>query len=201
MMKRIKKTIIHMLFLILLGLSSCGRDDGIVYFGTAAADDAYTQGAGEDVTELTEPETVSAQEEQICVHVCGQVCRPGVVMLPAGSRAWEAVEASGGLTEDAQEAAVNLAAALEDGQKLYIPALGESVTEETAETADNGRVNLNTADADRLQTLSGIGAGRAADILSYRETHGGFQSIEEIMQVPGIKESIYEKIKDKITVD
>lgn len=198
MMKKIKNTIILMLFLILPGLSSCGRDDGIVYFDTVAADDAYTQGAEENITE---PGSALADEEQICVHVCGQVCRPGVVMLPAGSRVWEAVEAAGGLTEYAQDAAVNLAAVLEDGQKLYIPALGESAAEETAKTVDDGRVNLNTADADRLQTLSGIGAGRAADILSYRETHGGFQNIEEIMQVPGIKESIYEKIKDKITVD
>ena len=134
------------------------------------------------------------------MHVCGRVCQPGVVMLPAGSRVWEAVEAAGGLLEDAQDEAVNLAAVLQDGQKLYVPAIGESVSETAAEI-DDGRVNLNTADADRLQTLSGIGASRAMDILSYREKHGGFQTIEEIMQVPGIKESIYEKIKDKITVD
>ena len=199
-MKKIKNTIIIMLFLVLPGLGGCGRDEGILYFDTAEAD-AYAQGAGEAAAEPTETEISSADEEQICVHVCGQVCQPGVVMLPAGSRVWEAVEAAGGLAEDAQDTAVNLAAVLQDGQKLYIPAIGESVEEEVSDTADDGRVNLNTADAGRLQTLSGIGASRAADILSYREAHGGFRTIEEIMQVPGIKESIYEKIKDKITVD
>ena len=121
-------------------------------------------------------------------------------MLPEGSRAWEAVEAAGGLADEAWEAAVNLAAVLQDGEKLYIPAMGESVAEEI-EQADSGLINLNTADSDRLQTLPGIGESRAADILSYREKSGGFRSVEEIMQVPGIKESIYEKIKDRITVD
>lgn len=187
-----------MLFLMLTGLSGCGSDDGIQYFDRAVADDADMQGAGEDVAEL---EMFPADEEQICVHVCGRVCRPGVVMLPVGSRVWEAVEAAGGLAEDAQDTAVNLAEVLQDGQKVYIPAIGESVAEDAAQATDSGRVNLNTADAVRLQTLSGIGASRAEDILSYRETHGGFQTIEEIMQVPGIKESIYEKIKDKITVE
>lgn len=196
-MKKNKNTIILVLFLILTGLSGCGGDDGIQYFD-AAADDVYARGAGE---ELSAPETLPADEEQICVHVCGRVCQPGVVMLPAGSRVWEAVEAAGGLAEDAQDTAVNLAAVLQDGQKLYIPAMGESVAEDIACAADSGKINLNTADADRLQTLPGIGASRAADILSYRETHGGFRTIEEIMQVPGIKESIYEKIKDKIIAD
>lgn len=198
-MKKIKNLIILMLFLILPVLSSCGRDDGILYFDTAVVDDAYVQKADTGMAEPVEPDIFSV-EEQICVHVCGRVCQSGVVMLPAGSRVWQAVEAAGGLLEDAQDEAVNLAAVLQDGQKLYIPAIGESVAETAAET-DDGRVNLNTADADRLQTLSGIGVSRALDILSYRETHGGFQTIEEIMQVPGIKESIYEKIKDKITVD
>ena len=135
------------------------------------------------------------------MHVCGQVCRPGVVALPAGSRVWEAVEAAGGLTNDAQDTAVNLAAVVQDGEKLYIPGIGESEADMSVEAADSGMINLNTADAGRLQTLPGIGESRAADILSYRERYGGFQTIEEIMQVPGIKESIYEKIKDKIMVD
>lgn len=186
-----KNTIILMLFLILTALGGCGGGGEIQYFDAAAADDA----------EMWEPEISLAEEEQICVHVCGRVCQPGVVMLPPGSRVWEAVEAAGGLAEDAQDTAVNLAAVLQDGQKLYIPAIGESAPEDAVQATDSGRVNLNTADADRLQTLPGIGASRAMDILSYRETHGGFRNTEEIMQIPGIKESIYEKIKDKITVD
>ena len=102
------------------------------------------------------------------------------------------------MSGEAHEAAVNLAAVLRDGEKLYIPALGE----ELADDAENrGLVNLNTADSAGLQTLPGIGESRAADILSYREKHGGFRAVEEIMQVPGIKESTYEKIRDQITVN
>lgn len=192
--------------MILLGMTGCGRDTEIQYFNRESAGDVYVQ----DEAIYTEPlsETDSAEEQEapetvselICVHVCGQVLQPGVVMLPVGSRAWEAVEAAGGLTAEAEEAAVNLAVVLQDGEKLYIPAIGECIIETDA-ADESGLVNLNTADAARLQSLPGIGESRAADILAYREKNGFFHSVEEIMQVPGIKESIYEKIRDKITVD
>lgn len=203
-MRKIKNTLILICFFTLSGMSGCGRNQEVLYFGDGSAEGIYAQDAEESTAGRAEPggegeEESLAEAGQIYVHVCGQVREPGVVALPTGSRAWEAVEAAGGLTEDAQDAAVNLAAVLRDGEKLYIPAIGESVA--AGEAADGGLVNLNTADAGRLQTLPGIGESRAADILSYRESHGGFQAIEEIMQVPGIKESIYEKIKDKIVVD
>lgn len=207
-----KKTgnLLVVLIWMLLFVSSCGREPEILFFeeaGEGAAgqntgqEEQGAEGSGAVLTGA--PGTVQEEEaavaEQICVYVCGQVCRPGVVMLPVGSRAWEAVEAAGGLTEEAQEEAVNLAALLQDGEKLYIPAMGESVPEEMI--SDSGLVNLNTADAERLQSLPGIGESRAADIITYRERNGGFGSVEEIMQVPGIKESTYEKIRDKISVD
>lgn len=212
MMKKIKFALILVCFWLSMVLSGCSRSKETLYFDLESADDMYAQDMGEYMDEPSkenlpkegqEPRSKAAQVEtdrQICVHVCGQVCRPGVVMLPEGSRAWEAVEAAGGLAEGASQAAVNLAAVLQDGEKLYIPALGEEVAKEADET-DSGLVNLNTADAGRLQTLPGIGESRAADILSYREKSGGFRSVEEIMLVPGIKESTYEKIRDMITVD
>lgn len=205
-MNKIKNTIILICFFALSGLSGCGRDEDILYFDGGSSAGIYTQDTGKYIDGQAEPAGEDAEISQdaaiqIYVHVCGQVCRPGVVALPAGSRVWEAVEAAGGLTEDAQDTAVNLAAVVQDGEKLYIPGIGESVADTSVETADSGMINLNTADAGRLQTLPGIGESRAADILSYRERYGGFQTIEEIMQVPGIKESIYEKIKDKIMVD
>ena len=210
-MRKIRCELILTVFLMSLVLSGCNRSGEILYFDRETADEGYAQDLDECTDGLSQKnlsggEQVPRQEAQveisgqIYVHVCGQVCQPGVVMLPEGSRAWEAVEAAGGLADEAWEAAVNLAAVLQDGEKLYIPAMGESVAEEI-EQADSGLINLNTADSDRLQTLPGIGESRAADILSYREKSGGFRSVEEIMQVPGIKESIYEKIKDKITVD
>ncbi len=214
-MRKIKYELLLVCFWVSLVLSGCSRSKEILYFDRESADELYAQNRGGYTDGLSKrdlpqegqesrsesEQAVPAENDRlICVHVCGQVCRPGVVMLPEGSRAWEAVEAAGGLAGEAWEAAVNLAAVLGDGEKLYIPAIGEAVVKEVCET-DGGLVNLNTADAGRLQTLPGIGESRAADILSYREKNGIFRSAEEIMQVPGIKESTYEKIRDLITVD
>lgn len=214
-MRKTKCELILVCFWMSLILSGCGRSKEILYFDRESPDEMYTQDMREytdassngDLSEKEQKSRWDSGQEsgaeaggQIYVHVCGQVCQPGVVMLPEGSRAWEAVEAAGGLADEAWEAAVNLASVLQDGEKLYIPALGEVVAQQAGE-AENGLINLNTADAAGLQSLPGIGESRAADILSYREKSGGFRSVEEIMQVPGIKESTFEKIRDKITVD
>lgn len=204
-MRKTKCELILVCFWMSLVLSGCGRSKELLYFDRESPDEIYSPDEnsdgdsskkGPDIVQDVPAETGG----RIYVHVCGQVCQPGVVTLPEGSRAWEAVEAAGGLASGAWEAAVNLAAVLRDGEKLYIPALGEAVAQE-ADEAESALVNLNTADAARLQTLPGIGESRAADILAYREERGGFKSVEDIMQVPGIKESTYEKIRDKITVD
>lgn len=202
-MRKIKCGLFLVCFLVTLVLNGCGRSGEILYFDRETAGDGYAREHVDGPSQgnlSSEGQVAADMDRQICVHVCGQVCQPGVVMLPEGSRAWEAVEAAGGFSGDAEESAVNLAAVLRDGERLYIPSVGENVPEIGSGT-DGGPVNLNTADAAGLQTLPGIGESRAADILSYREKNGGFRSVEEIMQVPGIKESIYEKIKDKITTD
>lgn len=144
----------------------------------------------------------SMQEKMIYVHVCGAVLTPGVVEVPEGSRAQTAVEAAGGFREDADRDYMNLAAPVSDGEQLCIPTLEEvRVQREQLKEEESGRVNLNTADISRLCTLPGIGESRAGDIVAYRQEHGGFGQIEEIMKVPGIKESTFEKIKDLITVN
>lgn len=206
-MRKIKCKLVSIILLLLFTLGGCGQEGEILYFdretvGDMDESDAMPESKGLQKTDISGEEQGSLimPQERICVHVCGEVEHPGVVMLPLGSRAWEAVEAAGGLTESAEDASVNLAAVLQDGEKLYIPAIGEAVPEPEA-SEDSKLVNLNTADADRLQSLPGIGESRAADILAYREKNGGFHSVEEIMQVPGIKESTYEKLKDKITID
>lgn len=146
-----------------------------------------------------------ASEEKaraIYVYVCGAVVNPGVVEVPEGSRAEDALLAAGGFREDAGREAVNLADWVTDGQMLYFPTAQEA-EERTAETGgngDGGLVNINTADAAQLCTLPGIGESRAADIIAYREKNGGFESCEDIMKVPGIKTGAYEKIRDKIRV-
>lgn len=151
------------------------------------------------------------QDEMIYVHVCGCVKSPGVYALPAGSRAQDAVDAAGGFTKKADSTAWNLASLLEDGMQVNIPAKNKEEAGKTgeeasssgdgAETAVGGRLlNINTASAQDFMTLPGIGESRAQDIVDYREENGLFGAIEDIKNVSGIGEGIYNKIKDLITV-
>ena len=137
------------------------------------------------------------------VHVCGQVAAPGVYELAEGSRIYEAIEAAGGVNSQAAPEGLNQAACVEDGQQIYVPSVQElqdnSFTAAgDSGAAEDGRVNINTAQAEELMTLSGIGEAKAAAIIQYREENGGFQSIEELMEISGIKEGVFEKIKEEI---
>ena len=169
-------------------------------------------------TEISmEPKTseipVSAEPETIFVDVCGAVMTPGVYEIDVDSRVFQAIEAAGGLLPEAASSAVNQAQPVSDGQQIYVPTQ-EEVEEGTlpvaiqpaesgtgTEASADGMVNINTADVSALKGLSGIGDAKAQAILAYREEHGSFSSIEEIMQVPGIKESTFSAIKDKIAVN
>lgn len=151
--------------------------------------------------------------ESIVVHICGAVVNPGVYELPKGSRIFQAVEAAGGFQEEAGQDFLNQAALLSDGVKLYVPTmeemedirgnLSESFWENTSEgisEENSGLVNINTADEEELCTLTGIGSGKARSIIDYRENNGNFQKIEDIMKVEGIKDGLFRKIRDSITV-
>ena len=169
--------------------------DGVVHDG-ASFDGAVSE------TEAMDPAFV--------VHVCGEVVNPGIYELPAGSRIYEAVKAAGGFTENAAEESVNLASPIEDGVQIRIYSKEEAETLAAGaapfdgfEASGEGKepvVNLNTATKEELMTLSGIGESRAEDIIRYREENGGFQNIEDIMKVSGIKDAAFQKIKDRITV-
>jgi competence protein ComEA len=143
----------------------------------------------------------------LMIHVDGSVQQPGVYPLSRGSRVQDALLAAGGMTGEANTAAVNLAAPLRDGEKLHIPAQGTpfaprapAYEEETAQPNLVGPVNLNSASLEALENLPGIGPTRASQIIAYREQNGGFQSIEEIMEVSGIGPASFERLKDWITV-
>ena len=159
------------------------------------------EGAGKEQTGRTD-------EGKIWVYVCGQVASPGVYELPEESRIYEAVESAGGILEQGAAESVNLAEKASDGQRIYIPSKEEAAAM-PAETPDEGssggmndeRINLNTADKEELMTLTGIGETRAEAILTYREENGSFHSPEDIMNVQGIKEGIYEKIKEQIKTE
>ena len=148
------------------------------------------------------PVTESSTEPiKIYVHICGEVNNPGVYELAEGSRIFEAVEAAGGFTEEAAQASLNLAQVISDEEQIVILTQDEAAEKARQEREQAaGIVNLNTASKEQLMTLTGIGESRAEDIIRYRKESGGFQNIEEIMSVPGIKESAYLKIKDSITV-
>lgn len=213
------------LCLSVLCMNGCSADpDVILQNGTseendrAEADaattdpDASSSEEGEDSGgEPADAEAYSGDSSAVCMYICGAVLNPGVYELSSSARIYELVELAGGLTEDADEQSVNLAQYAEDGGMIWIPTKEESAAGVTAPAAadsaasssaeaDSGKVNINTADASELTTLNGIGDSKAAAIIAYREAHGGFQSIEEIMQVDGIAEGTYEKIREYITV-
>jgi len=145
-------------------------------------------------------------EEPIKVYVTGQVKKQGVVTLSQGSRWEDAVNAAGGLTDQADSLRINLAKKLSDGEAVYIPKIGEEdipsiVSSNSDGTGGKQKINLNTADANALDQLPGIGPSRAQRIIEYREKNGPFKAIEDIKKVTGIGEKIFEEIKDDITVD
>lgn len=142
----------------------------------------------------------SEDEYQICVDVSGAVHAPGVYLLDNGARVYQAVEMAGGLREDADRDSINQAAFLKDGEKVRIYTVEESVELQKSQE-ESGMVNLNTASLQQLCTLAGIGESRAKDIIAYREEYGSFENVEEIMNVSGIKETTFQKIRDKIVVE
>jgi len=146
-------------------------------------------------TEETEP-------AMIYVHVCGSVANPGVYALEDDARGYMAVDAAGGFLPEAAQDSVNLARPLTDGQMLYIPTKEEADQAKDAARADVlGLVNINRADEKKLMGLPGIGETRAQQIVRYRQLHGEFKQPEELKKVEGISEGVYEKIKDKITIE
>ena len=137
----------------------------------------------------------------LVVDVSGAVPRPGVYELPVGSRVRDAVDAAGGFLAEADKTTMNLAAPIEDGQKLDIPFLaGAAQAGAQAQPTAVQLIDINQATLEELKTLPGIGPTLAQNIIDYRDTYGPFTQIEEIMNVDGIGPSTFENIKDLITV-
>lgn len=184
------------------------------------------ESAEEQAPEVEEqlPE-ISDTPQNIYVDICGAVTSPGVYELPYGSRVFQAIEQAGGYLPEAAASYLNRAKGLSDGQQIYVPTQEEvnsqvlAVTQDGTEASsgndtDNGsgqeasgedtgteqKIDLNTADVSQLTTLTGVGESKALAIIAYREENGPFTSAEDIMNVPGIKEGTYEKIKDKIAI-
>ena len=174
------------------------------------------------ISRLPSGETIALQPAPtlapIAVDVTGAVTRPGLYKFPEGSRVQDAIDAAGGLLADADIMAINLAARLEDGQRLDIPynsgadpaateapafsfsSPDDTSSDATQEPSSTELIDINTATLEQLDTLPGIGKTTAQKIIDYRATNGPFATIEDILQVSGIGPSTFDNIKDLITV-
>lgn len=189
------KTVLYIVIGILVGLLLAGG----IYASTR-------EPQGESVVLRPAP-----SPEPLRVHVAGAVVRPGVYDLEDGSRVTDAVEAAGGFVVEADKNALNLAAFLEDGERLDIPFVAGFVPDEEqgfvvvsegtpSPLAGDDLININTASIEELDQLPGIGETTAIRIIDYRTVNGPFATIEDIINVSGIGTSTYEEIKDLITV-
>lgn len=158
----------------------------------------------EQMTEDDENWMEEYQTYDVYVDIGGEVKNPMLLQLPPGSRIDDAIKAAGGLTDKADLSNVNRAQLLEDGQKILIPTLGDSASAEEAKKISDAqkdvKVNINTANDDELRTLDGVGPATAEKIINHREKNGKFKSIEDIMDVSGIGEKTFERLKDDICV-
>ncbi len=195
-----------------LTCGGCGREEADEGFTeTGYAREVSERAVEESGKDHTEDEVAAASS--VCVFVCGAVEREGVYRLPEGSRVIDAVRAAGGFTEDADRTYVNLAEFIYDTQRVEIPTLEQADAMRLQGASDpessgsaerrgaDGRVNINHAARQELMELPGIGESKAERIIAYRQAHGDFTSCEEVMNVNGIGEAMYENIKDHITVE
>ncbi|ACL70043.1 helix-hairpin-helix domain-containing protein [Halothermothrix orenii] len=204
-------------------------DDELTSEKQSLADGKDIKVSTEEDAEKENNETLEKEKKKIIVHVAGEVKNPGVYKLPEDARVIDAVNAAGGTTDEADRHAVNLAAPIYDGEKIVIPAKiksnkGEdpallnditgskpvSVSRSREEVNKNNellitdkypeKINLNRSSQEQLQKLPGIGPSKARSIVKYREENGFFTDKAQLLNVSGIGEKTYEKLKDKVSL-
>ena len=203
-----RKRIGCLLGLGLLCLCACSQNTDI--YLEEYGENTLTMEAAEAETGVSESgEDGSAEEDAICyVYICGAVMNPGVYALPEGSRIFEVIREAGGLTDEAEDTLVNQAELVTDGMMIRIYTKDEATALE-AEIGNvsvdgpqkDSRLDINTAGISELMTLPGIGSAKAEAIVSYREEYGDFSGIEDLMNIPGIKEGIFRQLKEHIKVN
>ena len=157
-----------------------------------------------ETTMLVEKTEVSTtQETVIFVDIKGAVKNPGVYQMKVGDRVKDALDAAGGLTEEADSQKVNLAKRLEDQMVIVVPKVGEEAEEISAgetrkEASKEGKVNINTATVEELKTLKGVGEKKAEAIIEYRKKNGSFKTKEDLMKVRGIGKKLFESFEERI---
>lgn len=182
---------------------------GIFYFnsGTSSVQNeaSITKKEVSSVNHSTEQTPAS---KEIAVYICGAVKKPGVYKFNTASRVCDAVKAAGGFKKNADTISINQAQYLKDGEQITIPkktnvkpgSSGDGKSDSNNSKAPSNLVNINQADENELMTLPGVGESKAASIIEYRNKNGYFTKIEDIMKITGIKEGVFNKIKDKITI-
>lgn len=191
-------------------LYSC-TDRGNNVYTIEQAENASGQGVEGQLAVLETEREEDAQILSCYVYVCGSVVNPGVYEASPDARVYELIDMAGGALVTGCLEALNLADHIYDGQKIYVPDYDEYASgtgclqdnvdcSESGGKGDTGLVNINTADLQQLMTLPGVGQTRAQAIVDYRNEHGSFECIEDIMNVTGIKEGAFSKLKDYICV-
>jgi competence protein ComEA len=198
-------SITHKQLLIYIALAFVVTVLGVRYVLTGRAHAAVPSGvlvATSPTASAASPSPVAAP---LVVYVCGAVTRPGVYRLPSGSRVTDLLDLAGGPSAKADLSAVNLAGKLADGQQVVIPKRGQapvaSASTSTPDASPTGAiVNINTATAAELDGLQGVGPSTAQKIIAYRTANGGFKSIDELKNVPGIGDAKFAALKPYVTV-
>ena len=189
-----------------------GHSSNVSFERSDEAGVSDVHGAGDaSPDDVDESSAKSSSAAEVYVDVDGAVVRPGVYWLKDGARVSQAIDAAGGLTAEADVTGLNRASKITDGQKIYVPTIGEQQAAAAVGGADSAAVasgagssselvNINTASAAELQTLSGIGPSMAQSIIDERTQNGAFASVDDLMRVSGIGEKKLAKIKDCICV-
>ena len=189
----------NIIFMILVGICICGC---LWLYGEKTPEITETL----DVTkeQAGQLEQTEQNMNQIYVHIVGAVKKPGVYIFQHKPRVIEVVDKAGGFTKDAVVSMINQAEVVEDGTQLTIASSKDNKKKEKSQKkgtdANSGKVNLNQATKEELMTLTGIGEAKAVAIIAYREENGKFQKIEDLMNITGIKEGVFEKIQSQICV-
>lgn len=199
------KQIINYIFIIVISIQlvACGNSKSDFEIHSTQDSSNLNQNSQELDKEINKEEIELV--ENLAVYICGAVHKPGVYEFNLGARLNELIQKAGGLKEEAHQEYLNQAQLLIDGEKIYVPTVKEveeggviSILGEKVE--DDGKVNINTASVQELMSLTGVGEAKAISIITYREEKGAFTTIEDVMKISGIKDAVFNTIKEQIKV-
>ncbi|MCL2575800.1 MAG: helix-hairpin-helix domain-containing protein [Defluviitaleaceae bacterium] len=189
--------VIFVLGVVFVAMQRILSSDPITIISTESPEGAAENTAIEIITE----------PQMLMIHISGHITNPNVYEFEQGARVIDAVNAAGGLTEYADENSINLADFLYDTQRIIVfgitdnaPHATSGSNANTSSSSAGSLININTATTDQLMTLNNIGESRAQNIINHRTARGGFRNIEELMNVTGIGESIFNGLRDRVTV-